>query len=504
MFAQRWASPTARGSTSQWAIAGVVGIALGSCVLAVSSLPRQWAILLVLAALSPFVVMIVGNVRRFLLAVILLDIPFQLDTYLFYQEEAADLGAVGGLNISVATLALAGLYSLWLAELLARADSPARGWLRASLPLISYVAIVALSVVAARNVNLAIFEIFLLVQTLLLFIYLVGTVRTRQDVLFIVTMLLIGLILQSVVMIGLRLIGHSITIANITARIDDGSRVGGTIGSPNNAATYLSLLLAPALSLLLTQVGRGYKLMAALAFGLGGIALVFTLSRGGWVAFGLSVIILVMLAWHRGWLSLAVPLALAAVAILLSILFKDIIVARLIGDDSGSAYSRVPLMQIAFRMIKDYPLLGVGSNNFAVTVKQYVTAEFSSEWIFTVHNKYLLVWAETGIGALVAFVWFLMTTIHRGWRGWQLNDRFLSPLALGFTAAIVGQMVHMNVDLFNARPQVQLLWLVAGLVIAMGSNFAKVETNHTGEHVSSNLLRQVERQDPQTADLGLS
>lgn len=467
LFAQRWASPTARGSASQWVIAGVVGIALGGSVLAVSSLSQRWGILLLLAVLSPFVVMIVGNVRRLLLAVILLDIPFQLDVYLFYQEKAGNLGAVGGLNISVTTLALAALYALWLADLLARVDSPPRAWFRVSLPLISYVAIVTLSVVVARDVNLVIFEVFLLVQSLLLFIYIVGTVRAREDVLFIVTMLLVGLALQSLVMIGLRLIGHSITVANITARIDSGSRVGGTIGTPNSAASYLSLLLAPALSLVLTQVGRGYKLLAVLAFSLGAIALVFTLSRGGWVAFGLSAIILITLAWHRGWLSPSVPLALVAVALLLFLLFQDTIIARLVGDDNGSAYARVPLMQIAFRMIKDYPLLGIGSNNFAATVAQYVTPEFSREWIYTVHNNYLLVWAETGTGALVAFVWFLMATVHRGWQGARLNDRLLSPLALGFTAAIAGHMVHMLVDFFNQRPEVQLLWLIAGLITAM-------------------------------------
>ena len=59
-------------------------------------------------------------------------------------------------------------------------------------------------------------------------------------------------------------------------------------------------------------------------------------------------------------------------------------------------------------------------------------------------------------------------TIRRGWQCWKLQDRFLSPLALGFTAAIIGHMIHMYVDLFNGRPQVQLLWLIAGLVDALG------------------------------------
>src|SRR5439155_18314025 len=86
---------------------------------------------------------------------------------------------------------------------------------------------------------------------------------------------------------------------------------------------------------------------------------------------------------------------------------------------------------------------------------------------YTVHNKYLLVWSEAGIGALLAFLWFLGSTLRRGWSLWRRDDPLLSPLALGLTAGIIGQTVHMSVDIFQSRPQIQLLWLVAGLLVAM-------------------------------------
>jgi O-antigen ligase len=89
------------------------------------------------------------------------------------------------------------------------------------------------------------------------------------------------------------------------------------------------------------------------------------------------------------------------------------------------------------------------------------------EFLFVVHNKYLLVWAETGIVGLLAFLGFLFATVHRGWQGWRFRDRLLSPLALGLTVAIAGQMVHMFFDVFHSRPQVQTLWLAAALVFAI-------------------------------------
>lgn len=98
---------------------------------------------------------------------------------------------------------------------------------------------------------------------------------------------------------------------------------------------------------------------------------------------------------------------------------------------------------------------------------QYLTSEYVGAWLYVVHNKYLLVWAETGIFALIAFLTFLLVTAYRGWQVWRRGDRFLSPLALAFTAAVIGQMVHMNFDIFNAQAQVQGLWLVAALLAAM-------------------------------------
>jgi len=483
--------PTLKGSARrdfilQWMVVGAVGIALGVFTLAVSSLPQQWALLSLLVVLFPFVAMIAGNVQRLLLGIIIIEIPIQLDVYLRYQEEAAALGAIGGVNLSLTTLCLAVLYALWLAELLAKKSTPRRPLVRLSLPLIAYLGAVMVSAIGARDTNLAGFQIFLLLQAFLLYLYVVHSVRSRQDILFVVTMLIIGLILQSLMMIGVRFVGHDISVGNISARIDSFSRVSGTFGSPNAAGSYLTLLLAPAMSVLLTRVRPGYKWLAALGFGLGSLALIFTLSRGSWIGFVVSISILCLLAWRRGWLSPTVPVIVVILALILFLPLQEVISVRLFGDDAGAAQSRIPLMRLAFRMIHDNPVLGVGANNFSIMIQRYATAEFGSEWLYTVHNQYLLLWAETGIVGLVAFIWLLLAILHRGWQSWKSADRFLSPIALGFTAAILGHMAHMFVDFFIQRPQVQLLWLIAALITAIHLESGK--TRNAGESGAKNCV----------------
>ncbi|HEY3108098.1 MAG TPA: O-antigen ligase family protein [Chloroflexota bacterium] len=456
---------------------GAVGAGLGVCTLGISSLPSPWPPLLVVAALCPFVALVTGHVRRLLLAAVLLDIPFQVGKHLGYRRDADELGALPGWDVSLTTIALAALYAIWLAELLARTPGRPRPAVGASLAPLAYLAFVGLSMLAAADATLASFEFLLLVQTFLLYLYLVSSVRTRSDVVFVATLLLVGLAAEGLLMAAMRVAGQS-SIGGILGRFDAGDvarghvdRLGGTIGSSNAAASYLSLLLAPALSLLLTPLGRWHKRLALLGLALGGVALVMTLSRGGWIAFALSLALFCLLAHRRGWLPLTAPLVCAVVVVAAGLLFQDAIVGRLADDDNGSAHSRLPLMRLALRIIADQPLLGIGANNYSLVMTDYVTPDFSDyggEWLYIVHNKYLLVWAETGLGGLIAFLCYLLATIWAGWRGWQLRDRLLSPLALGLTAAIVGHLVHMSVDLFSGRPQAQTLWTCAALLVAIG------------------------------------
>jgi putative inorganic carbon (HCO3(-)) transporter len=428
---------------------------------------------LVVAILSPFLALTGGWVPRVLLAVVVLDIPLQFGTHLYYREDDAALGALGGLSISATTLALALLYASQFIKALTNKNAEARPPIEVNAPLALFVGFSALSLVAAQDVSLSFFEVFLHLQMYLLFFYVANFVQTRQDVLYVVSVLLIGAMVESLIIIVLSFTGMPSSLWGIPAHIyiDPGAnqgfmRIGGTVGSPNQAAGYLSLLLAPAASLLFTSLGRAHKWLGRALLGLGGVALIFTFSRGGWIAVVLSITILGLLSSRRRGLSLKTPMVIVVVLVVLYLPFHSAISQRLLGDDRGSAESRIPLMKLAFRMIEDSPVLGVGSNNFQLVMPRYLTSEFRQGFRYAVHNKYLLVLTETGIGGFLAYLAFLLGTLRKGWRCWKLDDRILSPLALGFTAALAGHMVQMGVDVFRGRPITQLVWLVAGLLAA--------------------------------------
>ena len=453
---------------SQWITVSASGVVFGLAVLGAFALPQEWTALTLLALLFVCLIVIVGNPQRMLLAVVLLEIPSRVDVSLFFNEEYALMGMQSGLILSAASLLLVGLYILWAVESLMRKrqtlPSPA-SIVVPSFPSIAYFITSCLCVLPAYNVQFALFEAITVLQMVLLHIYILHAVRTQKDVFFVLACLSISLGFEGFVMIGVRLFGEGVSLGPFTARLGETLRVGGTIGSSNNAAAFLVFLIPLAISTLLTTMSRAYKVLALFAAGLGGIALMLTSSRGGWLGGGTALLVIFIGAWRSGRLSTARLLWLVMIGASFALVFYDTILVRLTSDDGGAAYSRWPLIQMAFEMFLDHPFFGVGSNNFALALPSYATSAYSGEWLYTVHNKYLLVLTENGIVGLLAFMWVLLAALGSAYRTWHTPHPIISPLALGVVAALAGQMVCMSVGIFNGRQDI--FWTITALGIAL-------------------------------------
>jgi len=436
--------------------------------------PRQVSIsALVVGLLGPFAALRSKSVQRGLLAIVILDIPLQLGTHVFYREADAASGALAGLSISATTIALLGLYASWFIRALEGRRQEARCAPQRNWALLCYLGLSALSLVVARDVRLSFFELFFLLQMYLVFLYITHFVRTDEDAQFVIAAVLAGCLIESVLMVALGFANASSGLwGPLHIRVShelngEFTRIGGTIGSPNEAGAYLSALLALAVSLLFAEIGRKYKWLAAAVLAFGGAALILTFSRGAWVSLFLAITLFAISLGRRKGISIKALIPVVAISLLLYAPFHESIKARLFSDDNGAAESRVPLMKLAFRMIADNPILGVGSNNFSAAMGDYVTSEFRRGFLYTVHNKYLLVWAEIGPLGLLAYLAFFTGALRKGWACWKGNDPLLSVIALGLTFAIVGNMLHQTVEILQDRAMTQLLWVFAGLLTAM-------------------------------------
>jgi hypothetical protein len=450
-------------------LAAIFGVFLGLVALYAASASRAVAMLLVVGLVVPFVAIAVGGAQRVLLGLIFLDIPLEWDFNLTYRDDAAKLGALGGFDISLTTLALGGLYAAWLAEALTRTPT-ARLRVRQAAPLLVYVGFLVASLLVAHDRQLGTFEIALVAQTILLFVYLVSRLR-RRDVEFVATVIAAGLLVESLVMIAQRYAHFELDVGGLSTRQlvgpDEVSRIGGTIGAPNSAGGYLALTIMPVLMMLVMPISRRRRILAAAAVVFGLVALILTFSRGGWLSLVVGLVALLGLAARGKRLPTRAPVLAALAIVSVGLAFHGAIGERLSGDDNNAAESRVPLMWLARDMIQAQPLVGIGANNFALRIPDYAGLDFSNDWLYTVHNKYLLVWAEAGLGALLAFVWFLGATLRRGLGASGSDDPLIAPLAAGFTAGVIGQMADMLVEPFHSRPELQGLVVAAALLAAL-------------------------------------
>lgn len=429
---------------------------------------------LVLGASLPLAWLTSAFVRRFLLAVILIDIPLQAGIHFFYDESLASLGALGGLDVSATTIALVLLYAGWALERLVRATPALPQSPRISRPLLGYVLLVGASTLVAKDFRLSAYEFLLILQTFLVYLYIVHWVRTRRDVMFVLVLLLGGLAIEGVLCILMRNSDEQVRFAGIKTQVstpdptESGNRVGGTVGSPNGAAGYLVGTMVPAFAMLWTPVRKKYRWLALIAFCAAAAALALTVSRGGWAGCAVAIVCFLAAIFKRaGPPPLLISIVLMIALSVVWLAFGNRLEQRFRSGEAGSARARVPLMKLALTMAADNPVLGVGANNFPLRIPDYAGWGMRGEWLYTVHNRYLVVWSETGTAALICYVWFLVAAVLQGRRIWRARDRFLSPLALGISCALLGLMTHMLVEVFRGRAILQLIFVSAALLTSM-------------------------------------
>jgi O-antigen ligase len=156
-----------------------------------------------------------------------------------------------------------------------------------------------------------------------------------------------------------------------------------------------------------------------------------------------------------------------AAAIAGALAVAPMIAIRLQSAPLGESYAeRAALMAMAARIIKAEPLLGVGPGAYGHVYRRYLTAEDEMNWLWIVHNRYLLRAAETGIPGGIALVLMFVTAIRLALRLLRARDPFIATFALGVSGGLVAMLWEMYWDTFQAFPYNGLLWLLFGLLAA--------------------------------------
>jgi len=431
---------------------------------------------LMVVIVSPLFLIYEDWAKKGLVAILLLTLPLNISQTQFLRPH---IGGAQGLIISLNGLALFFLYLLLFLDLIRDRQTDFRLLPFAGLPLIGMLFFAALSLIGAPDRMLGFFELLEFVRMYLNFLYIFHYARTEKNSHWILFVLLAGLCLENGIALlqqvtgsslNLRILGGHEAEAIQTIGGDRVFRMGGTLGNSNSLAWYLDFLLPLTVSLLFLKHPRWIRTAAFSCFFPGIVVLVLTFSRGGWIGFlvgGLIVLIMRLRRAslrHRFYLGIFVILLLAMTLTLLAG-FDNPVKERFTADDNQSAYVRLPLMRVAWNMIKSNPITGVGLNNYTLVHHLYdqTSEQVSSHFPYPVHNLFLQLGAEIGIIGLGFFFLFLLMTLWYAFRLASHCSGLEQTVGIGVLGGIVAGMIqglveNATIGSYHLLP----LWILAG------------------------------------------
>lgn len=465
--------------TSETWLTLVFGILIGGIGLYLNlSNSSNKIIFVVLGALAAGIVaLVVGNVRYLLLGVIFIDQSIGLDLHITCNDQY--FLSTCGVNLSMTTLSLVGLYAHWV--LTRRTDPTKYPFVRhprlglSGRTAAAFIGAGILSLSSARNIGIAFYQLWIFLTLFALFFYLANNIRSREELLYVLSIGLGALFVQNFLMqlgpLGLIDPGISYKISH---------RVTGTFRSANVAGGYLAQVFTILLACLSLRLPRWQKWIM-------GIVLLFTFynlvaseSRGGWTSVAIGIIIVLFVSMAKRWVDIKSLILAGLAVVVFAVVFSGNIITRLTADDNGAADARLPLAQIAFNMISHNPVTGVGLNNFGLVLYDYIQPEQFGAWLNLVHNGWLLIWSETGTIGIVCYIAFWLATLWQAAQLIRYGRRTYAVIALGMLASMLGTSMHMMVEIYGNRILLQIIWTEAAIITAM-TRFQALEKQASAE-----------------------
>ena len=253
--------------------------------------------LAVLCGLTGLATLMWVRSRWVLLGALLFFLPLTVDITFFHRQHG---GSTSGLVISATDLCLFALAALCLYEM-ALKKARLKIAPRLLIPAAAFLAIGAIGMVSSEAPVFGMFELFRLTKAFLIILILPNVLRNEKDLKLALTVLFVGLALQAVLAglqfrargpLGLSFIGENPDLMLDRLGTTTEARPGGTLFHPNMLAIYLNLLLFIAIAIVL-GLGLSAKTLPLVAVtAMGGLALILTLSRGGWVSFAIGFMVL--------------------------------------------------------------------------------------------------------------------------------------------------------------------------------------------------------------------
>jgi O-antigen ligase len=247
------------------------------------------------------------------------------------------------------------------------------------------------------------------------------------------------------------------------------TRVFSIFTRPNMLAGYLTLLIPIAVGLFVADKNRVRKAYYALATVVMGLALLFTMSRQGWLACCAALVVFV---WYKN-KKLLLPAALGVVALLVFCMFflpsVSSRILYLLSPEyiaSSMAGGRLLRWGEGLELFKQNFWTGMGLGQYGGSVALSHKLNNSP----SLDNYYLKTAVEMGIFGLIALVALLYNIIAWCSRAvTKIQDEMQRDWARGIIAGLVGVVLYNFTENMLEIPLISsYFWMAVGIVMYLG------------------------------------
>ncbi len=238
------------------------------------------------------------------------------------------------------------------------------------------------------------------------------------------------------------------------------TRVFSIVQSPNILGSYMVLASPIAFGLAFATKGKK-RWIWTLAGLIMVITLVFTGSRGAWLAFAGALGILFMLMDRRIFISFIIVALLTA-------FFVPQVTSRLTNlispeyIEKSSNDGRIARWLNSYDIMRNQPIYGIGLGRYGGAVGE---RNFGTIYVDSYYFKTL---AETGLLGLSLYLWLMFSILQNIYRIWLRQkgqpDYFLYG---GVFAGLIGVMLHNGVEnIFEVPFMNTFFWLLVGFMLS--------------------------------------
>jgi len=190
-----------------------------------------------------------------------------------------------------------------------------------------------------------------------------------------------------------------------------------------------------------------------------------TFARSIWLSFAVVIPIFGIVKGKRiGSFVISAFLAIAVLYLIFVPTIRDRAYSSIVPSENQT---RLNLWKTTINMSKDFPVTGIGEDNFDYYLDRYKVEGYYDTTAHP-HNDYLTILISSGIPGLIAFlsIWFVI--VQMGFKTHKYSSNpFLKELALGSALAIIGFMTGgLFQNYYGTFANCWGWWMMAGFTTA--------------------------------------